>query len=243
MGKRKRKAKWNKGLTKETDKRVLAMSKKISKTSKKNRPVNVAKTINKSAMEKKYFENKKALDAVRADATLSKWKILSENKRLGKKIWGKNFSIIRLAKDMEMPFSTVRRCLALDKATKQTWALINNGELSAFKAAMICQLKNNGFQDEVVAAVVKDNLSTYQIKSFKPKNVADVNEWRHQKAVEKGYSRQEGAYKSISIWVQRGHRFLLMPLASVGPKRKEETLDMLSTIHSKLGVYLKKHGR
>lgn len=236
-------AKWNKGLTKETDKRVLAISKKISNTSKKNRPTNVAKSIDKQALQKKYFENKAALDEVRADATLAKHKILSANMKLGKKIWGTKFSLVRLAKDMEMPFSTVQRCMALDKASKKTWDLINTGKLSAFKAAMICQLKNNGFQDEVVEAVVKDNLSTYQIKAFKPKNVADVNEWRHQKAVEKGYSRQESAYKSINLWAQRGHRFLLMPLASVGPKRKDETLDMLSAIHSKLGIYLKKHGR
>lgn len=230
--------KWNTGLTKKTDKRVAAMSKKISATSKKNRPVNVIKTMNKEEMEKKYFENKVSLDTVRDDATLNKWSLLSENKKLGKKIWGREFTLVRLAKDMEMPFSTVQRCISLDKATPRTWKLIKEGKISAFKAAMVLQLKNKSFQKQIIDAVIKGNMSTYQIKSFKPNSIADVNLWRHAKAVEKEYSSKDAAFRSFNLWIGRGAMFMLLPISSVGPTHKDEIVTGLRLLHKRIGTYL-----
>jgi len=189
-----------------------------------------------------YFKNKGELDAINSDITLLKWEILSRANKQGKEIWGKSFTTFRLSKDMGVPLTTVKRCLALDKATSKTWSFIRQKKVSAFKAAMVCQLKSNVFQDDIINVVIKDNLSTYQIKSFKPKNINDVNKWRHQKAIEKGYSRQDVAFRYFNSWISRGSVFLLMPISSVGPNKKKQILDSLKLLHTKLGIYLQKNG-
>jgi len=190
-----------------------------------------------------YFATKEQLDTIRSDMTLLKWEVLSKANKLGKEIWGKSFTVLRLSKDMGLPYTTTKRCLALDNATPKSWELMRRKKISAFKLAMVCQLKSKRFQDEIVDVVIKDNLSTCQIKAFKPKNIQDINTWRHEKAVEKGYSRKESAFLAIRNWISRGMVFMLLPISSVGPKHKEEVLEKLSVLHTKLGVYLEKNGK
>ena len=190
-----------------------------------------------------YFKSKEEIDAIRSDMTLLKWEVLSKANKLGKDIWGKKFTILKLSKDMGIPFTTVQRCLALDRATAKSWELIKRKKISSFKVAMVCQLKSHKLQDEIIAVAIKDNLSTCQLKKFRPKNIQDINTWRHESAVKKGYSRQESAYRNLNTWIQRGFIFLLMPISAIGPKYKEEILDKLVKLHSKLGAYLKKNGR
>lgn len=193
-------------------------------------------------LEKKYFATKEELDIVRDNETLLKWEVLSKANKLGKRIWGKKFTTKRLSIDMGLPYTTTKRCLALDNATKKSWELLKQRKITAFKLAMVCQLKTNQYQDDIVQIVIKDNLSTYQIKGLKPKSIKDVNEWRHKKAVEKGYSRQDSAFRQLNNWINRGLLFMMMPISSVGPKHKEEILDNLRLLELKIGKYLKKHG-
>jgi hypothetical protein len=196
----------------------------------------------RKARENEYFKNKEQLDDIRSDITLLKWEILSRANKQGKELWGKEFTAIKLSNDMGVPLTTVKRCLALDKASPKTWELIRQKKISAFKAAMVCQLKSNVFQDEIMAVVLRDNLSTYQIKSFKPNSIKDVNKWRHEKAVEKGYSRQDVAFKNFNNWIQRGSIFLLMPISSVGWKKKAKVIEELRLLKIKIEKYLLKNG-
>ena len=189
-----------------------------------------------------YFKSKEELDDIRSDMTLFKWEVLSKANKLGKEIWGNSFTVLKLSNDMELPYTTVKRCLSLDRATAKSWELIKKKKISSYKVAMVCQLKSYKLQDKIIAVAIRDNLSTYQLKSFKPKNIQDVNTWRHTNAVKKGYSRQHSAYSSFDKWIQRGVIFLLMPISSVGSKQKE-ILDSLENLHTKLGTYLKKNGR
>lgn len=189
-----------------------------------------------------YFATKNELDAIRSDETLLKWEILSKAYKLGKEIWGRDFTIVRLSKDMALPYTTTKRCLALDNATPRSWELLRKKKISAYKLAMVCLLKNNDYQDEIVDIVIKDNISTSKIKGLKARNMQDVNKWRHTRAVEKGYSRQDSAYRNFKNWIDRGKVFMLMPLASVGVKNKGEMLEELKLLQLKIGRYIKKHG-
>ena len=193
--------------------------------------------------KQKYFKSKEELDEIRSNMTLLKWQVLSKAYKLGKEIWKSRFTVQQLAKDMDMPYTTVKRCLALDRATAKSWELLRKKKISAFKLAMICQLKSKTFQDDIVDIVIKDNLSTHQIKGLKINNIKDVNNWRQEKAVEKGYSRKDSAYVNFNRWISRGQTFLLMPLSAVGTKREKEILDKLKLLRAKLDRYIKKYDK
>ena len=123
------------------------------------------KTLKKKTQERKakykiqYFSNKEELDKLRDNITLHRWKILSKNYNLGKRIWGTAFSKLRLSEDMDIPNTTVCRCLALDKINERNWALNKEGKISVFKLAMIASLKNHQFQDQIVDIVIRDRKS------------------------------------------------------------------------------------
>ena len=195
-----------------------------------------------TTLEEKYFASKDELDIIRDNETLLKWEVLSRANKLGKEIWDKKFTMRKLSEDMGLPYTTTKRCLSLDNATKKSWELLRDKKISAFKLAMVCQLKSNQFQDEIVKAVIEDNLSTTKIKSFNLKNILDVNKWRHQKAVEKGYSRQSSAYYNFKNWINRGSIFILMPISSVGDKNKDDIISRLKTLKLKIDRYIKKNG-
>lgn len=194
------------------------------------------------ALKKKYFASKAELDIIRDNTTLLKWEVLSKAYEIGKEIWGKEFTVKKLSDDMGLPYTTTKRCLSLDNATPKSWELLQKKKISAFKLAMVCQSKRNGFQDEIVEAIIKDNLSTSQIKAFRPNSIKDVNKWRHMKAVANGYSAQESALRNFKTWIDRGTIFMLMPIKSVGKDNKEEVLDSLKLLKLKIDRYIKKHG-
>lgn len=196
----------------------------------------------REALEKKYFATKAELDIVRDNETLLKWEVLSKANKLGKQIWEKKFTTRRLSIDMGLPYTTTKRCLSLDNATPKSWELLKAKKISAFKLAMVCQLKSQIFQDETVAVVIKDNLSTSQIKSFNPRSIEDVNKWRHKNAAQKGYSRQSSAHSHMKNWIERGTIFLLMPISSVGAKNKDDIIERLKLLQLKISKYIKKHG-
>ena len=95
----------------------------------------------------------KALDS----ETLRKYRILSKAYKIGKKINGTRFSIRQLSFDFNCPMSTCKRVLSLDRANRNTWQLIKEKKITAFKAAMVLATKDTTFQDEVINMVIKDN--------------------------------------------------------------------------------------
>ena len=116
--------------------------------------------------EKKEFERlKQAFFRTDTDETIAKYKILQRAYELGKKIH-KTYSVQQLSIDFDVPYTTTKRVLSLERANERTWELINNGKITAFKVAQICMAINKTYQDEVVKMVIKDNLSTYDIKQL-----------------------------------------------------------------------------
>jgi len=85
-------------------------------------------------------------------------------------------------------------------------------------------------------------MSTYEIKAFNPKNIADVNKWRHKNAIEKGYSRKDSAFRNMKNWIDRGNLFLLMPISSIGEKNKDAMIEDLKLFQLKLGRYINRYG-
>jgi len=187
----------------------------------------------------KYKKEKEKLDEIRSDATIKKWKILSNAYKIGKQIWGNHFTRQRLAFDMEIPLSTVLRCLALDKANKRTWSLINEGKISAFKVAQICQSKNNHYQDEVVDMVIENNVSTYNIRKIKIKCLSDINKERHRLACERGYSRKSSAYENFNHWIMRGQLFMMMNKEYLPKSKIKELNESLKELKIKIDNYIK----
>lgn len=195
--------------------------------------------MDKEELKVKYFLKKEEIDQIRSDETLAKWKVLSEAYKLGKKIWSTHFNVVRLAKDMELPLTTTKRCLSLDRATKFTWKMINEGKISAFKAAQVCQSKNFYFQDEIIKEVIKNNISTSKIKGLRAINSEeDMNVWRHKLAIQKGYSREDSAYRSFKMWIERGKLFLIMKKEAINEKKRKEIEKELRVLNNKIQKYL-----
>lgn len=89
---------------------------------------------------------KEQLDSLNHFDTLKKYRILSKMFKLGKKMYGVRYSIRKLAIEADMPYTTVKRIMSLEKANKNTWKLINERKISAFKAAYILYTKNTKLQ-------------------------------------------------------------------------------------------------
>jgi len=190
-------------------------------------------------LEKGYFKMKEELDEIRDNITLKKWKILSKAYSYGKKIWGFDFTREKLAFDMDMPYTTVYRCLSLNKANSRSWEFVRKKKISVFKLAMICQSKNVMYQDKIVDMVVQDNLSTYQIKSLKVNNLKDINKERHRLACENGYSRKSSAYYNFSAWVRRGKLFLLMDKEYLPDEKIDDLKSDLKDLIKRINKYIK----
>jgi len=191
-------------------------------------------------LKRKYKEEKSKLDKIRSNATIEKWKILSRAYKIGRKIWGHHFSRQRLSFDMEIPLTTTLRCLALDKANKKTWKLINSDKISAFKVAQICQSRNKHYQDEIVDMVIENNMSTYNIKKMKINCFSDINKERHRLACEEGYSRKSSAYEHFNHWIIRGNMFMLIKKENL-PEGKIEDLEKgLKDLKKNINNYIKK---
>jgi len=205
---------------------------------KKNQVNKQVSEKRKEELEKKYFEKKELLDQIRNNATLQNYKILEAAHKLGKKRWGTKFTVIKLSEDMDMPYTTVKRCLALSRANKKSWKLVEEGKISIFKLAMICALKSVNFQDEIVEAVIEDKLSTYQIKTFLVNDIEDVNKERHRLAVAEGYSRKSSAYSNFNNWIDRGKIFLLMDINKFPNNKVSDIKGGLEDLDKRIKTYL-----
>lgn len=190
--------------------------------------------------KKQYLELKKKLDEIRSDVTLQKWKVLSKAYKLGKKIWGHSFSERKLSDDMDIPYTTCKRCLSLNRANKRTWKLIKEKKISAFKVAMICSEKSKYFQDEIINIVIRDNLSTCDISNLKINDVEDVNVERHRIAVEKGYSRMDSAYSQMKNWITRGLVFIKLSPDRIPQNKHKDVIENLIKLNHEISLFIKK---
>jgi hypothetical protein len=192
----------------------------------------------KLRLKDKYDIIKIQLDNLRSEETINKWKLLSEAYKIGKEIWGNEFSVKKLSEDMNLPYTTTKRCLSLDKATPKTWTLIRKGKISAFKAAQVCMTKNNKLQDETIDLIVKENYSTCKIKSWNIQSKEDLVFLRQQKAVEDGFSRKESAYRSLHNWIEKGKLLLLIKKEYLSENKLAELKKELLSIKNRIERFI-----
>jgi len=198
------------------------------------------RTKNKEKLKLKYFAKKEQLNKLRDNATLENYKILSEAQKLGKQIWNSHFTLTKLAEDMDMPYTTVCRCMSLSRADKSAWKLVEEDKLSVFKLAMICSLKSKKYRDEIIKMVVKDNLSTYQIKTLTINNIGDINKERHRLVIENGYTRKSSAYSNFNNWIDRGKLFLTMDINKLPEDKVPVIKEELKELDNRIKLYLEK---
>jgi len=181
-----------------------------------------------------FFDLKKQFSGIDTNETIKKWKILSKAYQLGKEIYGHNYSVQKLSKDFDIPYTTAKRVLSLDKATEKTWERINNDAISAFKVAQICMTKNNKYQDEIVEMVIKDNLSTSDITKLRVGNKGDINVARLNTALKKGFARKDVAYRSLRDTLLRLSRLLRLKKSDFPASKIEELYYLMRTARDKL---------
>ena len=168
---------------------------------------------------KKYKELRQELEKEIHSATLNKFKILNEAFNVGREIYGKNYTVHNLCYDFEYPYTTCKRILSLRKANSKTWKLIKANKISSFKVAMILLQKNVTYQDELVDLVIKENLSTYDIKNLKDGSLKEVNDNRLDIAIQKGFCRQTVAFESFSRYFGRVNSMMVVEINDF-PKTK-----------------------
>jgi len=209
------------------------ISKKTRGTAMKKR----AEEAKKKKLEEKYLASKIELNLLRDNITLERWKILSKAYKMGKQIWGNKFTKSTLAHDMDMPSTTVLRCLSLDRCNKKTWKLIEEKKISVFKVAQVCMSKNKKYHDELVKMVIEDNLSTHQISSLRVDGIEDVDKERHRLAIEQGYSRKDSAYSNFRKWIERGQIFMLMNKDKLPDSKVDEIKAKLKRLNKMIASY------
>ena len=188
-----------------------------------------------------YKKLKEDLDKERHSETLNKFLILNRAYDLGIKIYGRNsFSIMKLSLDFEMPYTTTKRILSLRKANKRTWKLINEEKITSFKASMILLKKSITFQDEIIDLVIKDNLSTFQIRSLNIKDLKDIQKERLRVAVERGFGRASTCYYSFSSTLDRLEQLFLLNDTDLPKHRLPELRTKLIRLDRNLDKFLRK---
>jgi len=213
---------------KELNRNQYIWNKNIQEKYKQDKMKNNEKII------KEFEKLKKQFFKVDTDETIKKWEILSKAYKLGKQIHGNGYSVFRLSDDFDIPYTTVKRVLSLNRATKKTWDLINKGEISAFKVAQICMTKNKKYQDEIVKMVIKDKLSTVQVKDLRIDKRGDIKEARLNAALEKGFSRKDVAYRSLKSTLDRLNKLLNMKMEELPESKIVKLIDIMENVKEKL---------
>lgn len=197
---------------------------------KKQKP----KISKKALKEKEYEALKKQYYRIEDDETIKKWKVLSKAYKIGKEIYGHTYSVSTLSIDFDIPYTTAKRVLSLDKANKNTWKLINSKKISAFKAVQVLMTKNTQEQDKFIEKVIQDNLSTYQIKKLKVYGGKDDKIIRLEEAVEKGFSREDAAYRSIIQGINKLSILMDIDIKKLPENKIPDLIDALDTLQIKI---------
>jgi hypothetical protein len=189
----------------------------------------------KKNLIEKYKRLQKEFLKIDNDETLKKWKVLSKAYKIGKEIYGQDFSVLKLSQHFEIPYTTCKRVLSLDKSTQKTWKLIREKKISAFKVAQINLTRNIKYQDQIVDAVITDNLSTSQIKDIRvTEKGLNVKELRLEKAIKEGYARVNTAYKSLRDTTKRMIRLLDIDKKNLPESRISEIIEFLDELQAKI---------
>jgi hypothetical protein len=193
-------------------------------------------------LQKQYLNLKQDYFKLRDSETLRKYRILAKAKKIGLKLFGRSYTIHQLSEDYEIPYTTVKRVLGLEKANKRTWELIKSKELSAFKAAMVLSTKDTLYQDEIIDMVLKRNLSTYQIKQIRVRDYKDLAKNDRKFAIAKGYSRDHEAYYKFLQAITRLNDFLGLKPHYLTDKNKELVRKRLEKLQSEIGKFVESLG-
>lgn len=229
------KVKWNERIEKEYQEHKQM---EIDKKKKALIELNVENVDNKKSIKneqlKAYNGLKKQFIIVDDNETIGKWKILSKAYKLGKDIYGQKFSVVKLSYDFDIPYTTCKRVLSLDKTNKRTWNLIHEGKISAFKVAQICMSRNIKYQDQLVDLIIKKRFSTTDIKNIRmTKDGLDVKTARLEKAVKEGYSRKSSAFKGLKDTVYRMIKLLDIPVDEFSETNFSEMISLLDELQVK----------
>ena len=173
----------------------------------------------------RYEELKQQYQTQLGSETLKKFKILNEAFNIGKKLRGRSYTYVTLSIDFDIPYTTCKRVLALRKANKRNWKLIREGKISSFKVAMILLQKNVTYQDELIDMVIKENLSTYDIKNLKDGSLKEVNDNRLKIAVDRGFARKHSAYACLCRYLERVDAFSVIDVQNLPKTKYDEIKD------------------
>jgi hypothetical protein len=221
--------KYNRSVDKDYEKQLLNDYKKAVNIKSNN-----SNLKNKTHLIEQYSKLKKEYQKIDDDETLKKYEILSKANKLGKKIYGVHYSIAAMAIHFDIPYTTCKRIMSLERANERTWKLIYSKKISAFKVAQICLTKNYTKQDNIVDAVIKDNLSTYQIKRLDVQNKNKFKEERLNMVLERGFSRQDVAYKSLIETITRLNKLLDTNKTAFPTKKIPDIIESLEDLKDKI---------
>jgi hypothetical protein len=186
-----------------------------------------------------YNKLKEQYDSMRHSETIKKYILLSKAQTIARKLYGRSYSVSRLSLDFEIPYTTVKRCLALERANKNTWRLIREGKITSFKVAQALSTKSRHFQDELIDLIIKKNLSTYEIRKVKIHDEKDIRIARQKIAINRGYSRESSAYYSFDRAIKRMSDFLTIDKSFL-PKDKLPTIKLkLIKLEEEINSFIK----
>jgi len=170
--------------------------------------------------------------------TLRKYHILSKAEKLSRKIYGIKYSLDRLCNDFDVPRTTAKRILSLNKANKTTWDLIKQKKISAFRVAYILSTKDTTYQDEIIKMAMEKDMSTYDIKQLRIKDYKDVEKSRLQLAIDRGFSRRFEADYKLMQGILRLNTLLELKQEDITEKNRIKIKNLLIKLNKKIEEYV-----
>lgn len=170
--------------------------------------------------------------------TLRKYHILSKAEKLSRKIYGIKYSLDKLCNDFDVPRTTAKRILSLNKANKTTWNLIKQKKISTFRVAYILSTKDTTYQDEIIKMAMEKDMSTYEIKQLRIDDYKDIEKSKLQLAVSRGFSRRFEADYKLMEGILRLNTLLELKQEDITEKNRIKIKNLLIKLNKKIEEYI-----
>ena len=112
------------------------------------------------------IEEFKVLEKEINNKTLKQYHIIVKAYEYGLKLWKFKFNYSKLAQDLNISHTHLKRLISLKNCTPKTWELLEKGTISANKVAIITFEKGKARQDELIDWAIRTKATNIDIHHY-----------------------------------------------------------------------------
>jgi len=189
-------------------------------------------------IKKQYEKLKNEFGKITNSMTMKRFLILAQAQKIAKKIYGKSFSIRKLAKDFDLSPTYTFELLSLNKMTKTSTKLLRENKISAAKMSLICATTEVANQDEFTQFVIKDELTYDDISHLKHRTKEEIEKARLQKAIANGFASKLTSTRSLLSMIKKLKMLLKLDITDFQDKSKPQIFKELEKLQISIQHFL-----